>query len=194
MAVVRKSKKGKPERLINRAQLAELLGISVSEVIRKERCGYFEPDFRGKQGKALYSPGLVEQVRELQANTKKGRPSGLSVGKQKENSPNPLFTPEECVRVFEELERGTSLVDCVKRLKILPEAVKAIAKDYLSMAGGMILPGNVVEELNALPMEGSFPLTPNSLLDAVKRALESDSPCSSCGKGARAYCRRCAEA
>jgi hypothetical protein len=167
------------EDLIKRQEVADILGVTVSEVRRRERIGTLRPKRRDSRGVWLFDRGEVEEQR---------KPKGASRLTRKSADP---FTPEEAKAVFDALDAGKTLVQCVCECLILPTTVELIATAYARLSGGMYVRKEAMDAINVMPLEGTFPLKADTDLVAVLKTASADT-CKKCNTRARVYCKPCA--
>ncbi len=170
----------KTEILLTRAEAAARIGISITELRRREASGKLRPRKRDEKGWYLFSPEDVDNQANAVATT--------LIRKSVEPPP---YTPEEVSDVFGALEAGKSLIQCVKECGVMPVTVELIAADYARLTGGMYLRKDAMDIINALPLEGAFPLKSDSDLVAVLKAASVDT-CRKCNTRARVLCKPCA--
>jgi len=172
---------------LTRGEVAKRLGVTVSEVRRREALGKIKPTGRSPHGWVLYSEqDLI------------GQPLGKDVKKRvvrgTEKAPRPVlnakFTSEEALQVYRLLRHGKNLIDAVMDTGLHPEVVESIAESYSKMSGGIFLTKAQMEQIEAMPLEGTFPLQGGDELVQVIRDACSET-CKACAKRARAYCKVC---
>lgn len=166
--------------ILKRQQVADILGISVSEVRRRERLGLLKPT-QTTRGVWLFDAKEVYRIAGL-ANERE------SAVKRK---PTDTYSPAEAAKVFAALSAGKTLVQCVIECLVMPEIVEALAIVHSRMNGCMYLSKVTVDAINVLPLEGTFPLRDESALLNVVQAAAADI-CKSCKVRGRLYCRPCA--
>lgn len=171
----------KHDGLLTRAQAAARIGISVTELRRREADGRLRPRKRTVNGWHLFA---VEDV-EAQTNASA---TGLTRKSTVIDSP---YTPEEAADVFDALDAGKTLVQCVRDCKVMPVVVRLLAEEYASLTGSLFLKKETVDTINTLPLEGTFPLKGERDLLAVLVAASADT-CKSCSTRARVMCKPCA--
>lgn len=170
----------KNEILLTRAEAAARIGISVTELRRREASGKIRPRKRDSNGWHLFSPDDVDN----QANT-------VATTLTRKSADAPAYSPEEVSAVFDALEAGKSLVQCVRECKVMPMTVELIAIDYARLTGSMYVRKEAMDIINALPLEGTFPLKSDSDLVAVLKTASADT-CKKCNVRARVLCKPCA--
>ena len=165
------------EGLLTRFEAADLLGVSVSEIRRREAMGTLPVAKRNAKGWVLFHPeALAIQPRAIPTLTRK--------------SIEP-YTPEEAARVFDALDEGKSLVQCVRECMVLPAIVELIAIAYDRLTGGMRLSKATMDVINGLSLEGTFPLRGEADMLAVLQTAAKDT-CKTCDTRARVFCKPCA--
>jgi len=169
----------KSEGLLTRAQAAATIGISITELRRREADGRIRPRKRDTNGWYLFAPEDVA----AQAN-------GSTTGRKSPSNSDSPFTPEEAANVFDAFDAGKTMVQCVRDCKVMPAIVRLLAEEYASLTGAIFLSKRTVDAINVLPLEGNFPLRGEHDLLAVMTTAASD-VCKSCGTRARTHCKPC---
>lgn len=165
------------EGLLTRYEAADLLGVSVSEIRRREAMGTLPVAKRNAKGWVLFHPeSLAMQPKAVPTLTRK--------------SADP-YTPDEAARVFDALDEGKSLVQCVKECLVLPATVELIAAAYARLTGAMFLSKKTMDVVNGLSLEGTFPLRGEDDLLAVLQTAAKDT-CKTCNTRSRVFCKPCA--
>lgn len=170
--------------LLTRSQAAAILGVSVSEVRRRESIGQLHPHQRTANGWVMYTPQEIAKSQEFVTVV----PHNHRLTRKS----NDLYTPEEASKVFEALGAGKTLKQCVIELRIMPLVVQAISEVYktLESDGGIFLTKKTVSAINLLPLEGTFPLTDEAGVLEILKTAAAD-VCKGCNSKARVYCRPC---
>lgn len=170
-----------PAGLVTRLELARHLGVSRTEIMRRESLGRLIPVDVTREGWKLYRLSDFEGAKE------KPRSAGLTYTERQRGE----YTAAQAKAVFEDLRDGTPLRDIVVKHTLHPAAVMAIADSWAAFDGGMFVPGPILARINQLPLEGAFPLAgPESLL-AVLQAASIERACEDCKNKPRAVCRGC---
>jgi hypothetical protein len=169
------------KRKLTRSETASRLGVSVSEVRRREDIGEFRTLTRNGKGWVLIDEAEVDALRsQMTADdpplTRKS---------------NETYTPRDAAKVFDALDAGKTLIQCVKECMVMPTTVEELAIVYSRLNGTMLLPKAALDTINALPLEGAFPLRDADSLVAVLQTAAADS-CKSCNIRTKAYCKACA--
>ncbi len=169
-----------PNEPFRRQQVADVLGVSVSEVRRLERTGAIRPKKRNPQGVWLFDQAEVRAVAEAR------RPaSGLT------RKPLEPYTTEQAKAVFVALDAGKTLIQCVLECDLMPRIVETIALDYARLSGAMFIRKETMDTINGLALEGSFPLKGDEeLLEMLQAAAEES--CRACSSRPRSLCKPCA--
>ncbi len=174
------------QEFVTREQLAERLGVTVSEIRRRESMGRLKPDKRGKGGQTLYRETVVQRMlTPIRPKTVKGAMEEASYRK--------IYTyyAADAERVFPMLRDKVPLADIVIATKLHPGVVQAILEEYVIMTGSMLISGPVMAEINNLPMDGNFPLANDEeLLELLKSC--GMSLCTMCKRKPQSICKGCA--
>jgi hypothetical protein len=165
--------------LLTREEFAGEVGVSVDEIRRRERRGELAPSARGRWSRAFYHPDQVVQ-QKLRVDMR--GPAFLKRGN---------YTNVEAQQGFRALAAGKGLRELVVDEGIHPIAAREIIQEYHYAETALLIPGNVMELINKLPLTGTLPVTnAQQLYEALKDA--TDDRCRDCGHGQRAVCKRCA--
>ncbi len=162
--------------LLTRFEVADMLGISVSEVRRREAIGSLPVAKRNSKGWVLFHPEVVAMQPKAVVLTRKSADA---------------YTPEEAAKVFDALDAGKSLVQCVKECMVLPATVELIASAYARLTGAVFLSKPTMDIVNGLSLEGNFPVKNEAELLAVLQTAATDT-CGTCKSRARVLCKPCA--
>ncbi len=171
---------------IERKTVSDMLGVTISGLRRLEQRGVIRAVRQNKQGHWQYSRAQVSALAASRAipGSMDGAP-GLT---RKSAEP---YTPEEAGRVFEALDNGKTLIQCVKECGVMPLAVEALAVVHARMSGFLFVGKESLDIINQLPLEGTFPLQgEQDLVDVLKKAASD--VCKSCNTRARVFCKGCA--
>ena len=162
---------------ITRAELAGRLGVTVYEIRRREASGRIHPAKRvGKT--PLYTDN---QAIEMQANKEFARSSYI------------IYSSEDAKRVFDMLYENKDQVSILRETSLHPLVVQAIAAAYAERGGALIVRKTVMVKINALVLDGNFPITnDDDLFDVLKACAEPK--CTNCGKRPRVVCKHCVAA
>lgn len=163
---------------LSRKEFAEKAGISVSEVRRRERLGEFAPAKRicGSRRVAQYTVDQVQMMKKLVVKQSKG----MIV----------KYDSDDSYRVCHLIAQGKSVSEVLLETKLHPHAVKAILSDYSEISGSLFLNNKQVERINALPLDGNFPVkSGEDVVLLLEGAAKED--CERCGRRAKRYCKTC---
>jgi hypothetical protein len=164
--------------LCTRAVAAHILGISKSELIRREKDGVY-PHVRDDAGVVWYTESDMRKIAGAKGEKEKShRLREVREGKRNAG----YYSAETASVVFGELNRGKPLDEIIVQAAVHPEAALAIQVAYGRVKGGLYLSKEDLEALSRLPFRAAWP--PKEGKDLV-RALE--------GALAGARCHRCKE-
>lgn len=166
--------------MLTRNQLAQRLGVSGSEIRRREQTGELVPTAKHPAGWNLYDENAVAQARRP-----KQRRAGVDAVERS------TYSPEDAVTVFKMLEAGKTLVQTVLDSNLHPNIVEAVALDYARMTGTLLIPQFFMDQINKLTLEGTFPIKDAPGLLEVMELAANDLSCTSCGKRSRSVCGVC---
>lgn len=176
------------DRLVNRQDVAARLGVTVYEIARREKAGQLRSEKRrGPHREVFYRESEIAKHLARKAN-KENR----SILQDKTIDPRLLFsfTPNESQLVFRLIREKTPLEQIVIEHGIHPGAIRAIVREYQEMTGAFLVNGDVMTEINQLPLDGNFPIEKSEdLLALLTEAASSD--CINCHKRPKAVCKQC---
>lgn len=190
MTVPESLKKTYADGLINRAVAAEILGISKSELRRREADGIYAyvTDERGRRwfDEAALRHTVGTPMTEKPGPKKKTLTRGVeSLGR--------MYTKEDAAKVFRELEKGTSLSLIVQNCDIHPETALAIQEAYTRVISGVLLTKDSLERIGKLPLRGQWPPKNDKEFEVVLQAsVVGQSKCARCMQRPARLCGTCA--
>jgi hypothetical protein len=164
-------------RLLSRAEAAKAFDVSVTTFRRRYEGHTLQP-IVGPDGAHYFRQEAVEEL----------------VIQKRGAAAVETFDAELAVTAFRLFEEGTEVVDVVLRLKVHPRTVAAIHREWVSLRGGYVVPGEVAREIEALPwMLGSRPVDSGAqLLENLKRSAPRRS-CRDCNDVNPEICAECAK-
>jgi len=166
-------------KLLTRNEAAAVIGVSPSEIRRREVRGTLRPTLRNEKGWVMFDEEeVLAQAAVANANRRTAET----------NSP---YTNEEAAKVFDALDAGKTLVQCVKECLVLPSVVVLLAEAYASLTGSIFVDKATVDAINVLPLEGAFPLKNQKELLEVLVTASADT-CKTCNTRSRVLCKPCA--
>jgi hypothetical protein len=177
---------------VTREGAAKLLGLTVAAVRKIEGRGHLRPyETRGDNNRVFYAMSEVLMFRRkkkaIVEEVKKSREDVRLV--QVKDVP---FTVEESNSVFEELDKGTSALECSKRCKVHPDKVESIVRSYERLTNTIILRPEAVKTINEMPLDGTFPVIDEDGVIALLRSVAKVPACIACKKKPRELCKGCA--
>lgn len=168
-----------PGRLLTRNEAAAVIGVSPSEIRRREVTGALRPTQRNDKGWVMFEEADVLAQ------------ASVASAARRSAEPTEPYTSEEAAKVFDALDAGKTLVQCVKECLVLPSVVVLLAEAYAMLTGALFLKKQTMDAINVLPLEGTFPLkNEKDLLDVLVTA--SADTCKTCSNRARVLCKPCA--
>lgn len=82
--------------------------------------------------------------------------------------------------VFKALQEGASIVGMIDQLNIHPLAMRAIVRDYAALSESILLSKQQMDIINALPLEGEFPIMNPNALVSLLHDLSVEKKCPKC--------------
>jgi hypothetical protein len=188
MTVPESLRKTYADGLVNRAVAAEILGISKSELRRREADGIYAyvTDERGRRwfDEEALRHSVDTPMTHKPGPKKKTLTRGLeSLGR--------LYTKEDAALVFRELEKGTSLSHVVQNLTIHPDTALAIQEAYARVVGGVFLSKDRIDRFGKLPLRGQWPPRDEKEFEVVIQASLVHSRCARCKERPARLCGTC---
>lgn len=180
-----------PDGFLRRADVCARAKITTKEFDSLEKRKLVSKAKKNARGFALYDLEILEQITRLK---KKGMVSRDPKRKLSAAVVNKVMTYSnmEATQVLVMIRDGISPTDIVLRTGLHPAVVQTIRRDAAALEGGLYIPKDVMDLINKLPLDGTFPVTSSRqiidmLMSAVK-VLE----CSRCGKRPRSkICKDC---
>jgi len=167
------------EASLNRCQVARLLGITETEVRRREKMGHLIPA-RTEGRSVYYTQDQVDAEAQRQPARKKVTYEDIH------------YSGFDAAKILEERDAGATMIQCVRKHAFHPDKVEAIYKRLAQLEGGLLLSKKSMDILNTLPLDGMFPI-PNeeALVEMIKLAAE-EKACHGCRMRPRSMCQKCA--
>ena len=163
-------------RLLKREAVAEMVGASVSTVRRLE--------------KTLLPPVIIKGVRyqreqDVREHLQRTRGAGATADAAEGSTASDAF---------ELFESGLGPADVVRRLRIGPQAVRLLHREWADLRGGFVFGGEAAAKLERIPwLTGCFPVTSGDELVAML-AENAPDECRICKERPPQFCGRCAVA
>lgn len=168
-----------------RYDLLERTGRSEKEIKRAEARGVLRADARNSHGWSLYSQETLDKLVEY---FKRLRPKIAQIV-----GVDASYSDDQGLKGFALLKAGKTPADVAEELQCHPSIASSIANDYSRMQGAVLLPGEMVRLIEALPIDGERPLTtPEGVLEIIKQAMRR-SACGKCGSREAALCKACTQ-
>jgi hypothetical protein len=173
------------EKLVTREELARRLGISVTEIRRREARGQIKRA-ESSLKKALFKASLVV---DLAPFVGKGKMQAIAESKIDYRKMF-RYNAEEASKVFQMLKEQKPLEEIVIDLCLHPGTVRAITEEFRDITGAVVVLGRVMEQINDLPLDGNFPLVTGEEILEILTACAA-STCEHCHKRPKAICKKC---
>ena len=195
-------------KLLSSGEAAATLGISRSELRRREALGMYEAAFITDKGWHFYDPEYLSTLPNYGNQPRKGRGRQKAIVKgdvstkafpRKTLLEKEFYNPREAARIFKALDEGMSSRDIVQTLFVHPDAMKAVYEAWKQLGtlegGGIQISAKTLEAINELPLPGTYPVTTQEqLLENLRQASKDTPTCNSCHKQPCRICLTCAEA
>ena len=189
--------------MLSRKQAAHLLGITYDAVRSRERIGLYRPDVMTESGYAYYTQASVKRYQE---EIVKEESLGFAYHRVKHSSvpreidrflaKRPRYETSTASRMFDLLEAGKNCAEIVIELQIHPTIARAIYEDWIKLktldGGGFFVTRHQLEQMDALPLLGSWPISSaQELVENLREASQHTQLCISCNRSAAACCMTC---
>jgi len=166
--------------LISASEFAQLVGVPLWEIDKRRRMGTFSPAVSGGKGPHDRGSYMRSQVADFQ---RKEPMLLLHYG---------AYSGEVASAVFEHLEAGGKLVECVKKFSIHPDIAERIHHAYARLEGGVYLPGDVVKKISNLGLDGPTEITEDKHVYEILKQAAEDTRCAVCKDKRKRFCMGCA--
>jgi hypothetical protein len=178
-------------RLMTRPQAAKALNISLSKMKTLEKIGTFKPK-KMPNGWNYYPADQIEKMSL--------RLVGFEFHRDQVKEATTYATPysdydaELAAIVFEKLAQRVEPTLIVQELVIHPETMKAIYQAWSGLQEGLFLPEHILQKINRLRLEGSFPAknAEQFLTNLEETERHLNPSCAKCKKNRRLLCAECA--
>jgi hypothetical protein len=170
-------------KLVTRAVAAHILGISKSELIRREKDKIY-PCITDASGRKWFDEDTLR-------NTPPGRRQAIKPLIPKEST-TARYSGEVASIVFDGLSRGEELGAIIVTKAIHPEAALAIQEAYARVKGGLYLSKEDLELMGRLPFKATaWPPTKGRDLIALLESLLKAQECVRCHTKQAKVCASC---
>lgn len=170
-------------RLVERAEAARLLGVSVSTLRRRE----------GADLKPIVDAHGVHMFEEAEL-----RSVMVTVRRRQSIQAFGASSGDVAADVFEMLDLGEHPVEIVKRLRIAPDVVAGLLEQWAAMRGGFIVSATQALELARMARERTPPGNASTALAQIRERLvaltqmrSGSAKCSVCGDNTASLCESC---
>lgn len=197
----------KQRKLLSSGEAAAALGISRSELRRREGLGMYVAAYIADNGWHFYDPEYIATLPGY-GNTPKetaGRQTAtikaaINADAFPKRSPlvGGFYNPQEASRIFQALDEGMTSRDIVRTLFIHPDTMKTVYEAWKQLGtlegGGIQISAKTLAAINELPLPGNYPVTNEAeLLSNLREAATDTSLCNKCQKAHGRLCPGCAE-
>ena len=194
-------------KLLSSGEAASMLGISRSELRRREALGMYQASYIADNGWHYFDPEYVSSlpgygskprgIRGRQTAAVKAVVSAEAFPK-KTSTATSAYNPQDASRIFQALDDGMSSRDIVKTLLVHPDTMKVVYEAWKQLGtlegGGIQISAKTLEAINELPLPGTYPInTQEQLLENLRQASKDTPTCNSCHKLPCRICLACAE-
>lgn len=103
------------------------------------------------------------------------------------------YTTTEAYEIMSRLKKNMPMHEIFLETKLHPVIIQSVQRDWARMHQGMFLSKDDLDDINKLPLEGSFPITTPRELYEVLLIASKDKPCGQCNQRPRSgTCLSCA--
>lgn len=160
--------------------LLEQSGVTDPELRAIQARGFCTTNARNDKNWALYPETMIETLRRMAQD----RPSRLGSIRRVEQEIT--YTANEFASCVKLLRAGNTLEDVIVETELHPTVAMVIVRDYQDVSGAMLIPRVIMEEINTLPLPGTFPIkSPPHLLEILKACARDQNDCANCKKRTR---------
>ena len=203
-SAVEKNRRGK---LLSSGEAAAALGISRSELRRREALGMYVAAHIADNGWHFYDPEYIATLpgyghtpKEFAGRQTATVKAAINADAFPKRSPlvGGFYNPQEASRIFQALDEGMSSRDIVRTLFIHPDTMKTVYEAWKQLGtlegGGIQISAKTLAAINELPLPGNYPVTNEAeLLSNLREAATDTSLCNKCQKAHGRLCPGCAE-
>jgi hypothetical protein len=177
--------------LLSGTQFAARVGVSANEVSKLHRDGVFLAAIDGARGRGkqrLYTPEQIDDCRLVLKGRAQPRALPLMA--------NPFnqfadISAEDAQVGFRALHAKKALTDIVLEDGIHPDVVMALTHAWAKLTGGIFVPGEMLEKISLLTLNGPLPIRSDQDLYEVLVIAAEDQACMICNKQKSAICKKC---
>jgi hypothetical protein len=164
------------QQLLNRARSAEFLGISESNLRRKEESNELPPVFNEK-GHHMHT---LEQLRACKLRQEaKALPS------------SPEFDPNTASSAFSLFKQGFGPADAVRMVPCAPRVAQELYEQWVSMKALFLVSGEARKKIDAFGALFGVEINNGDDLAELLDQAVSVSNCTACSQDSALYCARC---
>lgn len=175
----------RPPGWYTRYDLIEMTGRSHADIKRAEARGILKADGKNPHGWGLYKQETVDRMIDY---FKKLQPK-----MQQLTGVTAPYSEEQGLEGFAMIKAGKTPAEVGEALKCHPAVAHTIAQDYARMSGAVLLSGETVKLLEALPVDGERPIVTEAAVIALVKQAMTKSACGKCGAHDAAFCKLCAQ-
>lgn len=204
-----------PDGFLSLGEVAAHTGMDRKDLARLLRAHRIVPTTENRRGWKLFPLHVLEQIRKtaipkaLQRRQERmARASGIAQDAVQVEGIAPLttsdrvvvpkrldatsYTKEQGLRGFELLREGKAPADLVSALDVHPAVAAAIVEDFARLSRMILIPRPMLEKLDRLPLDGSFPLESADDVWNLCASAVAELKCRKCHGRSRTYCKSCA--
>lgn len=177
-----------PEGFMTRGMLQDRLGLTMSDIKKLKAVGLLEPvKIMERTGWALYDDSTVDKLR--------GNSFFHKVDKRMPGfgSMSVAYHASESQQVFALLRQERTLIDIQIETGLHPTVVAAIVRDYTELSNAILIDRGMLEEIEKLPLEGTFPIRTARGLVTILRNAAKEHRCVRCQRKRSRFCGACAK-
>lgn len=170
--------------LITGTRLMEITGCTKKQFMTFCGQGLIRAAKKTRKGWALFDEKAVHAILDHQ------KKQGVTVNGLL--APDPSYTREQAIAVITRIKQGARLDDILLEVKIHPRMLRGIMKEYENLSSAVIIEKAMLDQINELPLEGTFPIKNALGLYEVLRLAADESKCKQCRKrSASQMCSQC---
>jgi hypothetical protein len=171
-----------PPGYVTRHMLQQRLGLTRKQMKYLEMEGTLKADKRNSGGWSLYKIEVIQQILNRKSDgSLLCRPEIMeAISDGTVSRVNVKFSPDECQQVFKMIASGMSMAQIVIETGLHSQVVKSIRRDYDYFAEMIVIPKDIIAQMNKIRLPGNFPLTSATDILELLQAAEQTRTCPEC--------------
>ena len=160
--------------------LRHRLGVSDTDIKSWTQMGFLQSDRLNNGGYALYSEETVQLlINRINDGSLKKAVDLIAVSNESWDM-KPEFSGTDVTRVFRLIAEGLTLAQIQIATELHPQVLRAIRREYDDFEEMVTIPKPILDQMNTLPLPGTFPLRSATDILEVMKAAAADRTCNEC--------------